>query len=121
MDFDDEDFAEKYMASRFCNIAMDAECSYYQTIWTEECMHRLLQDIEPEKNELHHNPDIMYWIGYMYRYLSMRYGIASRRIYQELPFAKMLTMYEGLHTQSDEYAISVFAKHFPERRMNPDT
>ena len=112
--FDDNDFIEKYMNSRFANNEMDAVYSYFHTAWYEYVMDEILDEIRPKKNHMHYDTDAIEWIGYMYRYIHIRLGTPSSIIYKTLPLSHMLTIYEGMHTMSEEYFIDDIKEDFPE-------
>jgi hypothetical protein len=107
MGFDDDDFVEKYMNSRFCNVEMDALYSYFQMAEPEDSMDYVLKEVQPTKNSKHYDGDAMYWVGYMYRYIHLRLGISSDTIYRSLPLKDMLIFYVGMHTQDEEFFLDV--------------
>ncbi len=104
-DFDDEEFAEKYMNSEFCEREMDALYSFFHMSDTAYTMSVLLDEIHPKKNTRHYNPDTIEWIGWMYKYLQLRFETPSKEIYAILPFKTMLGYYAGMHTQDPEYFV----------------
>ena len=64
-------------------------------------------EIKPKKNNLHYDPDAIEWIGWMYKYLQLRFEISSREIYTRLPLKIMLGYYPGMHTQAEEFFVDV--------------
>lgn len=112
MEFDEDDFIRQYMNSRFCNKEMDTPYSYFQMADPEDAMDYILKEIKPEHNNRHYDRNKIYWIGYMYRYLHIRFGINSSVIYQILPLKDMLVYYIGMHTQDDEYFIDIIKDKF---------
>lgn len=114
MGFDDDDFAEKYMNSEFVRTEIDAEYSHCHSAWCNYVMDELLDEITPKKNDKHYSPDAFEWAGYMYRYVHMRLGTPSSLIYKTLPLEKMLILYEGMHTVTEEYFIDDIKDSFPE-------
>lgn len=107
MGFDDEDFASKYMVSKFCNKEMDALYSFFQMAEPEYCMDYILEEIHPQKNDKHYATSVIEWIGWMYRYLHIELNIPSKEIYAMLPMEKMLAYYPGMHTQDEDFFVDV--------------
>jgi hypothetical protein len=114
MGFDDDDFIQKYMNSRFCTVEMDAPYDYFQMAEPEDSMDYILKEIKPEQNTQHYDEDAIKWIGYMYRYMHIRLGTGSDTLYRLLPLKDMLVYYVGMHTQDDEYFLDVMQERFGE-------
>ena len=93
------------MNSEFCEREMDALYSFFHMSDTAYTMNVLLDEIHPKKNTRHYNPDTIEWIGWMYKYLQLRFEISSKEIYAILPFKTMLGYYAGMHTQDPEYFV----------------
>lgn len=110
--FDDEDFARKYMNSEFCSREMDALYSFFHMTNTAYIMSVLLDEIHPEKNNLHYDYNAIEWIGWMYKYLQLRLEIPSKEIYAVLPLKTMLGYYPGMHTQDEEYFVNIIKEQF---------
>ena len=111
-----ERFSEVYMKSDFCKRAMDAEYSRFQLSDAEECMDFIVPENKELANfELHGmdfiqsmtEPDVAYWIGFMYRYLALSTGISSEKLADLFPFIKMAAMYPGFHTIDEEQAVEI--------------
>ena len=49
--------------------------------------------------------DIIYWIGYIYRYFAYVYEIPSKRIYQIVNADEMRKLYKAYHTMDPKFAI----------------
>jgi hypothetical protein len=52
-----------------------------------------------------YHKDVMYWIGYLYRYFSYCYEITSKRAYKLLPLKYVAESYEAYHTLDIKNAI----------------
>lgn len=52
-----------------------------------------------------YTPEIMYWIGYIYRYWAYVYEISSKRIYKIVNAEKMNKLYKTYHTMDPKTAI----------------
>lgn len=112
MNFDDEDFAKNYMNSEFCQREMDAIYSFFHMTDPNYFMAELLDEIHPKKDNMHYDHNAIEWIGWMYKYLQLRFEIPSKEIYAVLPLQKMLNYYPGMHTQDPEYFIDVVKEKF---------
>lgn len=111
MEFDDEDFAEKYMNSEFCSREMDALYSFFHMTDPKYTMGVILEEIHPKKNNLHYDFNAIEWIGWIYKYLQLRFEIPSKEIYKTLPLKTMLGYYTGMHTQDAEYFVDVIREN----------
>ena len=107
MNLDDDDFIKEYMNSDFCKREMDALYSWFHLADPKDSMDYILREIKPKKNNLHYDPDAIEWIGWMYKYLQLRFEISSREIYTRLPLKIMLGYYPGMHTQAEEFFVDV--------------
>lgn len=105
MDFDDDDFIQKYMNSDFCSREMDALYSFFHMTDPKYTMAVILDEIHPQKSDMHYDFNAIEWIGWMYKYLQLRFEIPSKQIYKILPLNKMLGYYPGMHTQDAEYFV----------------
>jgi predicted TIM-barrel fold metal-dependent hydrolase len=52
-----------------------------------------------------YSPEILYWIGYLYRYWACARGERSKRIYRQAPAKTMKRNYMAFHTFDPEVAI----------------
>lgn len=111
-DFDDDDFVKKYMNSDFCHRHMDALYSHFQLMNPEFIMSYLLDEITLKKNIEHYNVDAIEWIGWMYKYLQLRFEMPSKEIYAMLPLKIMLGYYGGMRTQDAEYFVDIVKEKF---------
>lgn len=58
-------------------------------------------DREGEK----YSPEVLYWIGYLYRYWACARGERGRKIYRQAPAKTMRRNYMAFHTFDPEVAI----------------
>ena len=107
LNFDDNEFVEKYMNSRLCNKEMDTPYSYFHYSEPEDIMDYLLKEIQVKTNTKHYDANAMRWVGYMYRYIYLKTKIPSSVIYAKLPLKDMLVYYVGMHTQDNDYFLDV--------------
>jgi hypothetical protein len=52
-----------------------------------------------------HSPEVLYWIGYLYRYWACARGERSRRIYRQAPAKTMRRNYMAFHALDPDVAI----------------
>ena len=53
---------------------------------------------------------VMHWIGYIYRFISIRCGIPSKKIYKLFPVNFLLEVYNGFHTMNPAIVIEKMAE-----------
>ncbi len=113
--YDLKAFSDAYLTSDFCRRAFDTTYSRFQFADEEEC----LDFIWPEIGEVPSlpdgqcfEPDVAFWIGFVYRQLYIKTGVCSRELLRKLPFEKMCGYYPGLHTIDEDMAIDIICKDF---------
>ena len=52
-----------------------------------------------------YSPEVLYWIGYLYRYWACTRGEQSKRIYRQAPAKTMKRNYMAFHTFDPDVAI----------------
>lgn len=107
--YDMPDFVKKYMNSEFCNLSMDDEIySPYQVAMVSVIVDEIASEVTVNKyqDDRLFDPDVAYWVGYMYRLMQIKSGIASRTIYERFDLDDMCSVYEGYHTLSLTDALS---------------
>ena len=109
LDFDV--FVKEYMCSDFCARAMDAEYSRYHYCDTEEVFEFLEAELSKTKAGLSLKSAAAYWIGFMYRMVSLKTGISSKLLYSVLPPQKMELFYPGMHVLDDCVACEELTKY----------
>ena len=101
-----EIFIRKFMAS---SVAKDLDSTYNRMQWAGE-EYLLAETVEICNYQIPQNgnifsKDILYWIGYIYRYWHYYTGEDSRKIYQLAPVKTMKRNYMLFHSMSPELAI----------------
>ena len=69
-------------------------------------------------SEVAEHPEILYWIGYLYRYWACSRGEKSRGIYRQAPAKTMLRNYMALHSVDPEIAIEDLLEIGRQRKKN---
>ncbi|MGL5677704.1 MAG: hypothetical protein ACRDDX_14940 [Cellulosilyticaceae bacterium] len=107
--FDAKDYIEKFMLSDIAHD-MDGTVSTYHAGATQveyaflnECENKGIL-LKPFRTK-HIYSEILYWMGYIYRYWAWKYGETSADIYKQANFDKMVVSYDGLHCLAPEHAI----------------
>ena len=57
------------------------------------------------KNKNKISEDILYWVGYIYRYWAYTYELSSKQIYKIVPGKEMVSLYAPYHTMDPSLAI----------------
>ena len=99
-------FVKTFMTSE---VAKALDSKYNRMQWAgEEYLLEELVDISEDKitNEGEvYSKNILYWMGYLYRYWHYYTGESSKEIYKQAPASVMNSMYLMYHSMSPEMAI----------------
>ena len=104
--YDCEKFVQFFMNS---NTAKSLDSKYNRMQWAGE--EYLLEEVMDEakgtlkKNESDASKDVMYWIGYIYRYWHYYTDEPSTKIYRQANYKTMKRNYMMFHTLDPEIAI----------------
>ena len=111
-------FIKVYMTSQ---VSADMDKEFHHVQWAgkayilsrmeDELGHRLKKDGEVFDKE------ILYWIGYIYRYWNYYTGESSKEIYKQAPAKTMNVVYLMYHTMSPELAIDRLKVAFSNNRI----
>ncbi|MBR1707342.1 MAG: hypothetical protein IJ719_00755 [Clostridia bacterium] len=103
-EYESEGFIRNFMNSE---VADHLDSPYNKLQWMGE--EYLLDELNDEKQLIRegekYSADILYWIGYIYRYWACSRGEKSRRIYRYAPAKTMKRNYMAFHTLDPEIAI----------------
>ena len=109
LNYDSISFIEAFMKS---DIALDLDSTFNFMQWAgkEYILERMqdeLKDKLKKSNNIYdiYNKDVLYWIGYVYRYWHYYKNETSKEIYKQAPVKTMLAVYYSYHTLSVELAI----------------
>ena len=112
-----EDFVREFMRS---NVARYLDSVYNRMQWAGE--EYLLEEIADEcgakigKTDEPLSKDMMFWIGYIYRYWHFYKGEESKKIYRQAPIETMKTNYLMFHTLSPELAIDDLVEIYEQKK-----
>ncbi|MBP5091898.1 MAG: hypothetical protein J6328_05015 [Bacilli bacterium] len=59
-----------------------------------------------EYGKLKYDPDALYWLGYITRYIAYTREISSKLLYRLFDVKRIYSLYEAYHTQSEERCIA---------------
>ena len=81
-----------------------------------------VKELQDEKNLSQsgekYSPDVLYWIGYLYRYWASSRGEKSRKIYRSAPAKTMKRNYMMFHTFDPDVAIDDLIEINRQRRQS---
>ena len=104
--YDSENFVPFFMHSE---VAKSLDSKYNRMQWAGE--EYLLEELQEEgngkliKGNKTFSSEIMYWIGYIYRYWHYLHGESSAKIYRQANVKTMRRNYMIFHTMDPELAI----------------
>lgn len=62
--------------------------------------------------QVKYNKDAMFWLGYLYRYISYTRGITTKLLFTYFDYKKVIKLYYVYHTQSMEWCVSSLLELF---------
>ena len=99
-----EGFIRDFMNSK---VAEHLDSLYNKLQWMGE--EYLIDELKDEKTLAvdgeKYSPEVLYWIGYLYRYWACTRGERSKRIYRQAPAKTMKRNYMAFHTFDPDVAI----------------
>lgn len=99
-----EGFIRAFMNSE---VAEHLDSPYNKLQWMGE--EYLLEEFEDEKtlstDGEKYSPEVLYWIGYLYRYWAFARGESSKKIYRQASAKTMKRNYMSFHTLDPDVAI----------------
>lgn len=104
--YDSETFIKTFMLS---NVVIDLEKDFHHLQWAGKKY--ILSRLEEEysnllsKNGQIYSKEVLYWMGYIYRYWNYYTGESSKDIYKQAPAKTMNVVYLMYHTMSPKMAI----------------
>jgi hypothetical protein len=91
----------------YSEVAEHLDSPYNKLQWMGE--EYLMDELKDEKkldtDGEKYSPEVLYWIGYLYRYWACTRGEKSKRIYRQAPAKTMKRNYMAFHTFDPEVAI----------------
>lgn len=99
-----EDFIRNFMNSEVAEH-LDSPYNKLQWMGEEYLMDELKDEKKLDTDGEKYSPEVLYWIGYLYRYWACTRGEKSKRIYRQAPAKTMKRNYMAFHTFDPEVAI----------------
>ena len=119
-DLGSEEFVKAFMTSE---VARQLDTPYNKLQWMGE--EYLLEELKDEKklstDGEKYSPEVLYWIGYLYRYWSCSRKEQSRKIYRQAPANMMKKNYLMFHTLDPEIAIDDLKEIQAQRKDSEST
>ena len=113
-----------YNSKEFIKVFMNSETAqnidkpFNHMQWAGEryIISRIQDENSPPKGEEIYHNEVLYWIGYLYRYWHYYTGESSKAIYKQTPANLMNAVYLMYHTMSPEMAIDRLKESYLEKR-----
>ncbi len=104
--YDVESLVKSFMKSEVARH-YDLSFSRYHNAWEGYLLDEFLDEYDKKISSKTNNisEDVIFWIGYVYRYWSIFKKESSKKIYKIAPFKTMATNYPMFHTLDVEVAI----------------
>lgn len=99
-----ESFIRAFMNSAVAGH-LDSPYNKLQWMGEEYLMDELKDEKELDTEGEKYSSEVLYWIGYLYRYWACSRGERSRSIYRQAPSKTMKRNYMAFHTLDPEVAI----------------
>jgi hypothetical protein len=103
-DYASEGFIRDFMNSEVAEH-LDSPYNKLQWMGEEYLMDELKDEKKLDTDGEKYSPEVLYWIGYLYRYWACTRGEKSKRIYRQAPAKTMKRNYMAFHTFDPEVAI----------------
>ena len=99
-----EGFIRDFMNSEVAEH-LDSPYNKLQWMGEEYLIDELKDEKKLDKDGEKYSPEVLYWIGYLYRYWACTRGERSKRIYRQAPAKTMKRNYMAFHTFDPDVAI----------------
>ena len=110
-----EGFIRDFMNSEVAEH-LDSPYNKLQWMGEEYLMDELKDEKKLDTDGEKYSPEVLYWIGYLYRYWACTRGEKSKRIYRQAPAKTMKRNYMAFHTFDPEVAIDDLIKIYQQRQ-----
>ena len=110
-----EDFIRDFMNSEVAEH-LDSPYNKLQWMGEEYLMDELKDEKKLDTDGEKYSPEVLYWIGYLYRYWACTRGEKSKRIYRQAPAKTMRRNYMAFHTFDPDVAIDDLIESHQQRQ-----
>jgi hypothetical protein len=97
-------FIQKFMNSETCAF-LDMPYDRLQWAGEEYVLANLLEETQIIASDIRYGREVLFWIGYVYRYWHLLTGESSRDVYMQADARQMNECYLGFHTLDVAMAI----------------
>ena len=115
--FESASFVKVFMTSKTAK-ALDSKYNRMQWAGEEYLLEEIVSDAEDkliESGEIY-SKEVLYWIGYLYRYWHYYTNEDSAKIYKQAPVKTMKRNYLMFHTMAPEVAIEDLKEIYKQKR-----
>jgi len=112
---DSVDFIQKFMNSQTCGF-LDMPYDRLQWAGEEYILENLLEETRGLTGDAQYNKEVLFWIGYVYRYWHLMTGESSRDIYVQADAKQMNECYLGFHALDVAMAVEDLKEIHQQRR-----
>jgi len=114
-DLDSEDFIQKFMNSKTCEF-LDMPYDRLQWSGEEYILENMTDETHVKTGGTKYGKEVLFWIGYVYRYWHLLTGESSRVIYMQAGVEQMNECYLGFHTLDVAMAIENLKEIYRQQR-----
>lgn len=98
-------FLKKFMHSNLAK-RLDRPGFIFESLDIKTALDELKNETDLSKGYVKISPQILYWIGYLYRYWSYRYEVSSKFLFQSIQLDELVNLYDAYHSLDVEEAIN---------------
>lgn len=117
--YNSKKFIQSFMKSELAK-GIDSVYNRYQWVgedyWFQELMDEIKKPI-PKTGEVLEE-DVMYWIGYLYRFWHFYKNASSKEIFAAAPYESMNTNYLFFHSMSPEMAVDDLIEIYKQKKAS---
>ena len=110
-----ESFIRDFMNSKVAEC-LDSPYNKLQWMGEEYLLDELKDEKTLDKDGEKYSPEVLYWIGYLYRYWACTRSEKSKRIYRLAPAKTMKRNYMAFHTFDPDVAIDDLIEIYRQRQ-----
>lgn len=104
------DCSSKVFLRRFFKSSFSQQLDHYNehifSFDTKDCFQSIIEQFgQSSYGTKKINSDILYWLGYITRYICYTRNYSSRKLYKNISIYHLIDNYEVYHTQNEEWVI----------------
>lgn len=95
---------------RFMNSGLAARFDSGSVLFESSTLQSMAAELDGQYGpssygRIHYDSETLYWMGYLYRYWNVAFGLASKLIYRLAPASELAALYGPYHTLDPQQAI----------------